>query len=95
MGFHTEALTHEQKRVLKKLGPFTFQQDFYLAGGTALAIYLGHRRSPDFDWFTTGPISDVMNLAGLIRGGAISFSVSQVARGAEWIDAFRRWAKGG
>ena len=67
MGFHRKVLTHDQKRVLKQLGPFTFQQDFYLAGGTALAIHLGHRRSRDFDWFTTRPISDAMNLAGLIR----------------------------
>jgi predicted nucleotidyltransferase component of viral defense system len=81
MGFHEKVLTHDQKRALERLGPFTFKQDFYLAGGTALAIYLGHRRSRDFDWFTTGPISDAMNLAGLIREEGIPFSVRQVARG--------------
>ena len=27
--------------------------DFYLAGGTALALQLGHRKSEDFDFFTT------------------------------------------
>jgi predicted nucleotidyltransferase component of viral defense system len=81
MGFHEKVLTRDQKRALEQLGPFTFKQDFYLAGGTALAIYLGHRRSRDFDWFTTGPISDAMNLAGLIREEGIPFSVRQVARG--------------
>jgi len=81
MGFHRKVLTHDQKRALKQLGPFTFQQDFYLAGGTALAIHLGHRRSRDFDWFTTGQISDAMNLAGLIRERGIPFSVRQLARG--------------
>jgi hypothetical protein len=81
MGLHRKVLTHDQKRVLKQLGPFTFQQDFYLAGGTALAIHLGHRRSRDFDWFTTRQISDAMNLAGLIRKESIPFSVRQVARG--------------
>jgi predicted nucleotidyltransferase component of viral defense system len=29
-----------------------FAKDFYLAGGTALALQLGHRRSIDFDFFT-------------------------------------------
>jgi hypothetical protein len=40
MAFHPEILTHTQKRVLKLLGPFTDPHDFYLAGGTALAIHL-------------------------------------------------------
>ena len=29
----------------------TFKEDFYLAGGTALALQLGHRDSIDFDFF--------------------------------------------
>ncbi len=29
-----------------------FKRDFYLAGGTALALQLGHRHSIDFDFFT-------------------------------------------
>jgi hypothetical protein len=81
MGFHRDVLTQDQKRVLKRLGPFAMQQNFYLAGGTALAIYLGHRRSRDFDWFTTRPMSDAMNLAILIREECTPFAMGQVARG--------------
>lgn len=81
MGFHPEILTHTQKRVLKLLGPFTDQHDFYLAGGTALAIHLGPRRSQDLDWFTTGRIPDAMTLATSIREEGIPFAVRQVARG--------------
>jgi len=81
MAFHPEILTHTQKRVLKLLGPFTDQHDFYLAGGTALAIHLGHRRSQDLDWFTTGRIPDAMSLATSIREEGIPFEVRQVARG--------------
>lgn len=42
----------EQKRraLLPLFG--TFKNDFYLAGGTALALQLGHRDSIDFDFFT-------------------------------------------
>lgn len=32
-----------------------FSPDFYLVGGTALALQYGHRRSLDFDLFTTKP----------------------------------------
>ncbi len=81
MGFHRGVLTQNQKRVLKRLGPFASQHDFYLAGGTALAIHLGHRRSRDFDWFTTRPISGAMNLAILIREECTPFAMGQVARG--------------
>jgi len=81
MTFHAEILTHTQKRVLQLLGPFTQQHDFYLAGGTALAIHLGHRRSQYFDWFTTGPIPDAMSLATSIREEGIPLEVRQVDRG--------------
>lgn len=30
----------------------TFITDFYLAGGTALAVQIGHRLSTDLDWFS-------------------------------------------
>lgn len=46
-----EILTANQSKVLRKLGPIATAQGFYLAGGTALALQLGHRRSLDFDWF--------------------------------------------
>lgn len=32
-----------------------FSSDYYLVGGTALALQYGHRRSLDFDLFTTKP----------------------------------------
>ena len=51
---HTEILSKEQI----ELFPFLkrFQRSFYLVGGTAIALHLGHRRSIDFDLFT---ISDL------------------------------------
>jgi len=33
-----------------------FSRDYYLAGGTAIALQLGQRRSLDFDLFTCGRI---------------------------------------
>jgi hypothetical protein len=37
---------------LEALGRTQAVRPFYLAGGTALALHLGHRYSFDFDWFT-------------------------------------------
>ncbi len=34
----------------------SFRQSFYLVGGTAIALYLGHRRSIDFDLFSPKPL---------------------------------------
>lgn len=47
---HKEILTKEQVKLL----PFVtlFSKDFGLVGGTAIALYLGHRRSLDFDLFS-------------------------------------------
>ncbi len=44
-----------RREVLNKLLHLMPVQDAYLAGGTALALQLGHRESIDFDWFTAFP----------------------------------------
>lgn len=46
---HPEALTEEGKKLFPLLSKFP---DFYLAGGTALALQIGHRISVDFDMFS-------------------------------------------
>jgi len=43
-------LNQNQKKVLKKISFFK-NKKFYLAGGTALALQLGHRTSKDFDFY--------------------------------------------
>lgn len=47
---HIEILTSGQVELLPYLKGF--QRSFYLVGGTAVAMYIGHRRSIDFDLFT-------------------------------------------
>jgi len=44
-------LSRKQIRLLEQLG-FLKKYGFYLAGGTALAIHVGHRASLDFDFYT-------------------------------------------
>jgi hypothetical protein len=49
---HSESINPETKRVLEKIAKSPIASEFYLAGGTALAIQLGHRESIDLDWFS-------------------------------------------
>lgn len=46
---YLEAIKLKRKKIFKKLKNFP---EFYLAGGTALALQLGHRISVDFDLFS-------------------------------------------
>jgi Nucleotidyl transferase AbiEii toxin, Type IV TA system len=50
---HTEILTPSQLAVLDGLTTVPAVREFYLAGGTALALRHRHRRSVDFDFFRT------------------------------------------
>lgn len=43
-----------------------FRQDFYLAGGTAIALQIGHRRSIDFDLFRSNPM-DTMKIIRILK----------------------------
>jgi len=49
---YRELLTPACQRALEILRGQPFLADFYLAGGTALALQIGHRVSTDLDWFT-------------------------------------------
>jgi predicted nucleotidyltransferase component of viral defense system len=47
----TAILSGAQQTLLERLSDVATVRTFYLAGGTALALHLGHRRSVDFDFF--------------------------------------------
>lgn len=47
---HWFVLDEERQNLLKSLN-FLKQMNFYLAGGTALALQIGHRSSVDFDFY--------------------------------------------
>lgn len=51
---HPELLDKKRREVLQKLTPFT--SGFVLGGGTALALQLAHRKSFDFDFFSSSQI---------------------------------------
>lgn len=47
-----QTVTPTMREVLRFIGRQPFVEHFYLAGGTALALRLGHRRSIDLDFFS-------------------------------------------
>ena len=51
---YTEIFPKQQQLLFDMLSKQDWITPFYLAGGTALALQLGHRQSIDFDFFTEG-----------------------------------------
>lgn len=82
MSFHPEALTPELEAVLRRVGPVATRGGFYLGGGTAVAIHLGHRRSLDLDWFSPEAFRDPLGLArGLREERGLAFETMAVEPG--------------
>ncbi|MFH2103417.1 MAG: nucleotidyl transferase AbiEii/AbiGii toxin family protein [Chloroflexota bacterium] len=49
---HWQTITPEMRQVMATIARSAIGAHFYLAGGTALALQLGHRRSADLDYFS-------------------------------------------
>ena len=69
---HSEILNDRQRELLPLMAQF--HREYYLVGGTAIALYLGHRRSIDFDLFKLSGINHKRNLDKLATTG-IPFTV--------------------
>jgi hypothetical protein len=69
--WHREVITEAIERTLRDLQGTSVPQNFYLAGGTGLALHVGHRRSIDLDFFSREPfdpeaiLGEVEKLEGL------------------------------
>ena len=81
MKFHLEGLPNKQINVLKQLGLHMQTRGYYMGGGTALAIYFGHRMSVDFDWFISTQMGDALILAQELRNAKLDFVTEQTAPG--------------
>ncbi len=60
MTLHRETITDAMHDAARGIFD-TFDPEYYLAGGTALALRIGHRKSVDLDYFIAKPI-DTMSL---------------------------------
>lgn len=52
MSFSLDNVRINVRALLGKLSPRAFMKKFYLAGGTAVALFFHHRRSDDLDFFS-------------------------------------------
>lgn len=75
---HTEILSDDQINLLHQLSNPLMNSNYYLAGGTALALRIGHRLSKDFDWFVS-KIGDPENLFRILKASNVSFSILSTA----------------
>lgn len=55
----TAVLSKDAQAALAALGKSGVVADAYLAGGSALALHFGHRRSEDFDFFSPHPFDPI------------------------------------
>lgn len=71
---YLEALKSKQKEIFSKLDKFS---DFYLVGGTGLALQMGHRVSDDFDMFINKTLdkSFISKIYRVFKGSDIKFSL--------------------
>lgn len=63
---YSNVLLPATARVIEKIREATFLSAFYLSGGTALALHLGHRESEDLDFFTASTF-DPQHLQAQVR----------------------------
>lgn len=78
---HEEVLTPTQQETLARLGPELDRRGFVLAGGTAVALLLGHRKSVDLDWVGAEGLDAPMDLAAHLAPLVASWEVLRVASG--------------
>lgn len=64
----TTRLPELQRRALDRLSAVPLLEGFYLAGGTAIAMHLGHRTSLDLDLFSLSPDTDLEPAKAAVRG---------------------------
>jgi hypothetical protein len=62
---HPEIIEAPILELIKSLQDKEYLKDFYLVGGTALAIYLGHRKSIDIDLFSNHDFDAVQLLENI------------------------------
>ena len=70
--WHQEVISPATERALESIVRAAVLGDFYLAGGTGLAVQLGHRTSEDLDFFNDEPfngekvLSRIQSLPGFL-----------------------------
>lgn len=81
--WHREVISDAVEKTLGDLRQASVLAHFYLAGGTGLALQLGHRRSMDLDFFTGDPFDQEVLLGKVQKLSGFAL----VAKDAETLHA--------
>jgi len=81
---HTETIDQSTLELLIQLQQKEYLKEFYLVGGTALALKMGHRKSVDLDLFSNFSFDTVQLLENLSADFSFSlfFSANNVLKGS-------------
>ncbi len=81
---HKEVLNPQQLEVLPLVQKF--KREFYLAGGTAIALYIGHRRS---DIKATSNLDGFVRIPGLIDLAAMkAYALGRRSKWKDYVDMY-------
>ncbi len=69
MNFSLENIRPNVRTLVKQLSAKGFIKNFYLAGGTAVALFFHHRRSDDLDFFSEKSFREVALIGNLKKVG--------------------------
>jgi len=87
MFFHV--LDESRQILLKKVVKDLPVQNSYLAGGTALALMMGHRTSIDFDWFTPVQFKPEVLVDRLSKIGNIKIAETSSGTFHGWLEGIK------
>lgn len=79
---HPEVLPIHALALLKTISPVLAEEGFFLAGGTALALRLGHRMSDDLDFFSDQEFNPLELSALLAKASGAEPEIKQQTRGS-------------
>lgn len=72
---HIDILNGKQQQLLPFIKKYVKQ--YYIVGGTAIALHIGHRRSIDYDLFTTGAIKTLSIKKAVVTSGFPSHVIAE------------------
>ncbi|HUD43945.1 MAG TPA: nucleotidyl transferase AbiEii/AbiGii toxin family protein [Patescibacteria group bacterium] len=71
MQFYINTIPSATKDILEKIKDLSLLHDFYLSGGTALSLLLGHRESEDLDFFIKNDFKPLVLQEQLVHVGKL------------------------
>lgn len=86
MKFSLANILPNVRKPLEKLSGRAFIKKFYLAGGTAVALFFHHRRSDDLDFFSMRSFQEITLIKHLKKFGKYDFNIQHIIKSLTYFD---------